>query len=114
MIDIVAFAVTCGIAAVFPFTRREVYRESTASSHEVLGIPLISLAGATFVAFALFVVGRYFADPGLALGVGPYFSHVLVGLLYAVSLGLYLARRRYRRAREGAEVELLYDQPSGS
>ena len=112
MIDIVAFAVTCGIAAAFPFTKRELYRESSASPYEVLGIPLISLAGATFVAFALFVVGRYFADPGLALGIGPYFSHVLVGLLYAVSLGLYLARRRYRRAREGAEVELLYDQPT--
>jgi amino acid transporter len=110
LVNIVAFAMTCTAGAVFPFVRRELYRESTAASHEVFGVPTITLAGSIFVLFTVWVVLRYAVDPGLSLGLGLAVPIVTTLALYAASFGLYLVSRVYRRARKGTELEVWFTE----
>lgn len=110
LVNIVAFAMTCAAGAVFPFVRRELYRESTAASHEILGVPTITLAGSIFVLFTVWVVLRYAVDPGLSLGLGLAVPIVTTLALYAASFGLYLTSHLYRRARKGTELEVWFTE----
>ncbi len=59
LVSLISFAVTCLAAALFPYLHREQYRASTASPYEFLRVPLLSVAGAAFCAFAVFLVSLY-------------------------------------------------------
>ena len=108
LVSIAAFAVTCIAAALFPFLRRERYRESTAGPYEVARIPLITVAGATFAAFAAYLLWRYLAADGLFVGAEPLESVTTVVALFGMSLGLHTLFKRYRRSHEGADVDVYY------
>lgn len=108
VLNVLAFGVTCGAGAAFPFTKRELYRESTAAQYEIFGIPVITLAGSLFLAFTGFVIWRFLVDDALALGVSVPISLLYVMFLYLCSLVLYLGFRRYRRTREGLDIEVVY------
>jgi amino acid transporter len=106
LLNVLAFGVTCAAGAAFPFTRRELYRESTAARYELLGVPVITLAGATFVLFTGFLLWRYLVDD--ALGVNVPLSLAYLGCLYAGSLALHYGFLWYRKHREGIDVEIVY------
>lgn len=108
LVNIIAFAMTCAAGAAFPFVRRELYRESTAAPHEILGIPAITLAGSIFVLFTAGVVWRYAVDPGLSLGLGLAVPFLTALGLYAASFALYVTSRVYRRTRQGTELEVWF------
>ncbi len=110
LVNILAFAVTCATGALFPFVRRELYRETAASRYELLGVPVITLAGAAFVAFTGWIVVRYTVDFGLSLGLGLAVPIVTTLVLYAVSFGVYLVSGLYRRARRGTELEVWFTE----
>ena len=110
LVNILAFAVTCATGAVFPFVRRELYRESAASRHEFLGVPVITLAGAVFVFFTVWIVARYTVDFGLSLGLGLVVPIVTTLVLYATSFGVYLVSGLYRRVRAGTELEVWFTE----
>lgn len=108
LISLISFAVTCLAAALFPFLRREHYRDSTAAPYELLRVPLLSIAGLTFCAFAVFLVGRYveYAGPSGELGLSDSVAFVVP--LYTLAAILYVGSRRYRRSHEGIDIELYY------
>jgi amino acid transporter len=108
LLNVIAFAVTCAAGALFPWTKRELYRQSTAARYEVLGIPLITVLGFTFLAFTGFLAWRFAIDRSLALGADVSLSVAFVGAQYLFSLALYVGFRGYRRRREGAELEVFY------
>jgi amino acid transporter len=110
LVNILAFAVTCATGALFPFVRRELYRETAASRYEVLGVPVITLAGTAFVAFTAWIVVRYTVDFGLSLGLGLAVPIVTTLVLYAVSFGVFLVSGLYRRARRGTELEVWFTE----
>lgn len=110
LVNILAFGVTCATGAAFPFLRRELYRETAASRHEVLGVPVITLAGAAFVLFTMWIVVRYTVDFGLSLGLGLAVPIVTTLVLYAASFGVYLVSGLYRRARAGTELEVWFTE----
>jgi amino acid transporter len=110
LVNILAFAVTCATGAAFPFVRRELYRESAASRHELLGVPVITLAGAAFVAFTVWVVARYTVDFGLSMGLGLVVPIFTTLVLYAASFGVYLVSGLYRRSRRGTELEVWFTE----
>lgn len=112
LVNIVAFAVTCAAGAAFPFVRRELYRESAAARHEILGVPVITMAGSAFVLFTAWVVFRYAVDYGLSLGLGLAVPIITTLALYAVSLGVYLVSGLYRRVRAGTELEVWFSESS--
>ena len=108
LVSLITFSVTCVGAAVFPFMRRELYRESTAARFEVMHVPLISVAACVFIAFAGFVGWRYVTAGVLSAGASLPGIGVCLFAVYGASLALHLLLRRYRRAHEGADIELYY------
>lgn len=111
LLNILAFGVTCGAAAAFPYTKRELFRESTAARYEIMGVPVITVAGGVFLLFTGFVLSRFLVDD--ALGVNVPVSLAYVGGLYAGSLLLHYGYLWHRRHREGIDVEVIYrDLPS--
>lgn len=114
LLNVAAFAITCGAAAAQPFVDRELYRESTAAPYEVLGIPTISWCGGAFVLFAVFLVYRFVADGRLALGVDRWVLLTFVAGAYVASSLLYWSVRRFRRGHEGPDLEIIYRRVSRS
>ncbi len=110
LVNILAFAVTCATGALFPFVRRELYRESAASRYELFGIPMITLTGVAFVLFTVWVVARYTVDFGLSLGLGLVVPILTTLVLYAASFGVYVVSGLYRRSRRGTELEVWYTE----
>ena len=108
LVSLISFAVTCLAAALFPFLRREQYRASTAAPFELLRVPLVSIAGLAFCAFAVFLVGRYveYAGPSGELGLSDSLAFIVP--LYVLAAILYVTSRRYRRSQEGVDIEVYY------
>jgi len=112
LVNLVSFGVTCLAAALFPFVRREQYRASTAAPYELLRVPLLTIAGLAFVAFAVFLFQRYagWAGPSGELSAGD--TAAFLAPLYALVLVFYLVGGRYRRTHEGADIEVYYREPA--
>lgn len=113
LLNVPAFAATCGVAAALPYLDRELYRESTAARFEFLGVPLLTWCGVAFVCFAAFLTWRFAADDALALGLHRWVLLAFVGGAYAVSAALYQVVRRLRRGQEGQELEIVYRPITG-
>jgi APA family basic amino acid/polyamine antiporter len=108
LVNLLAFAVTCVAAALFPYVRRELYRDSTAAPFEVIGVPVITLAATCFVAFAGLLAWLYVTTDVLALGTSPGETLLSLAALYGASTVLYVAFRFHRRRSGEADVELYY------
>ena len=52
LVSAIAFAVTCSAMACLPFVNPELYRSSPGAAHQLLRVPLVTMAGAVFVALA--------------------------------------------------------------
>jgi len=115
LVYLAMFAMTCVAAALFPFVRRERYRDSTAASLEVGGIPLISLAALGFLAFCIPLAFAYVRLEVSAGGPAALDMVFLVVAPYVAAALLYAFLRSYRRRREGADVDLYFrDLPPSS
>jgi amino acid transporter len=108
LISILAFAVTCGAAAVLPFSRRELYRGSSAASFDFARVPIITLCGASFVIFSLLMVWRFLVDDALALGGSHAWLLASLPLAAVSSWAVCAAYRRYQRRRRRLEIEITY------
>jgi len=114
LVSLVTFAVTCLAAALFPFRRRELYRESTAAPYELLRVPLITVAGLVFVAFSAYLGNHYLAFGSLSGEVRPTGSLTFVAVVYGAATAMHVVFRRHRRGREGAGAEIYYREADGS
>lgn len=99
--------VTALAAALFPFLRREDYRESTAAPLELFGVPVITVAGSLFGAFSVFASWSLLFDDRLLLGGRPLASRLLLIGIYACTLATFTAHGWFRRRRPERRVELL-------
>lgn len=108
LLSLVMFGGTCVSAALAPFLRREFYRESTAGRYEVIGIPLITVAGTAFAIFAVFLSWTYLRLERLLANGELYTSAYALGLVITASLAVCLIFRWYRGSHEGADVEIYY------
>lgn len=108
LVSLISFAVTCLAAALFPRLHREQYRASTASPYEFLRVPLLSVAGLAFCAFAVFLVGLYVQYGGPSGELRLWDSLAFLLPLYALVGVLYLVSRSYHRSHEGIDIEVYY------
>ena len=108
LVSLISFAVTCLAAALFPYLHREQYRASTASPYEFLRVPLLSVAGVAFCAFAVFLVGLYVEYGGPSGELRLWDSLAFVVPLYLLMVILYFVSRSYDRSHQGADIEVYY------
>jgi basic amino acid/polyamine antiporter, APA family len=109
LVNLITFGVTCLAAALFPFSRRELYRESSAAPYELLGIPLISVAGLAFAVFAGYVSWRYVRFEPLRQTNGAGATLLMLLVLYGAPALALLAYRWYRGAHEGADIDVYFE-----
>jgi amino acid transporter len=109
VILVVTFGVTMIAGVLFPFRRRDLYRASPAAKYTILGVPMISVMSAIFLAFALFCLWQgLFADE---LGVNSRSGLLFLVGLWGVGLVVYLASRILRRNRGESVGEAYRELP---
>jgi amino acid transporter len=99
--------VTTAAGALYPFLRREDYRESTAAPSEILGVPIITIAGVLFVCFGGFAAWSAIFGSGSPAGGRPITGRIVLVGVYAGTLGVFTFYRWMRRLRPERQVELL-------
>lgn len=107
VIELVAMGLVGLAALVFPWRRPEVYRGSV-STRTVLGIPLVSIAGAAALAGSVLLVYIYFHYEGLGLAKPGQFL-----LVAAVTFGaaiLYWLTAKFWQGRHGTDLGRVYKE----
>lgn len=108
VLSLITFGVTCGAAALWPFTRRELYRTSTARRLHVLGVPLITVCGLLFAAFSAYLTWTYVRFEPLFERQGIVGSLLVIAAMYTAASAACLLFRRHRLRHDGAEVEIRF------
>mgnify|MGYP001140523094 CR=1 FL=1 len=100
------------IAATFlPWLKPELYKASPIVKYKILGIPLITVAGAIFGAFLLFLLYQWLIDPNGLYGIGLSNLNSVIYMLamYLLALGIYVGFKWYRR-RQGIDINKIYEE----
>jgi APA family basic amino acid/polyamine antiporter len=101
--------------ALFPWTRKEVYRTAPISKYKIGPIPLITLCGFVAVAFSAYMLYLYLTV-GWLIGVDvtqgpagiPPFAYIMLAI-FVGWVAYYFIRRAYLR-RIGIDLELAYKE----
>lgn len=108
LVNLVMFSVTCLAAALFPFLHRERYRASTAAPYEILRVPLLTALAVAFLGFAGYLLTRYAGYTGPTGELSVRETILFLVSLYGLVFCGYVLAGRYRRTREGADIEVFY------
>jgi len=101
-----------GVAAtILPFAKRDLHDASPLARFKIGKIPLISVFGALFTAFLLFLIYEWLIDPEALYGISfrNTTSMVFMVALYALAGLLYIGMRAYRR-KGGIDVDKIYGE----
>ncbi len=111
----VTFFGTSITAMILPFTKKELYAASPIAKMNVLGIPLISVAGFISTAFLGFMLYEWLLDPDAMYGIGYSINEaglknttslIFMGSLYGVALLIYIGMKAYRKSK-GINLDML-------
>jgi basic amino acid/polyamine antiporter, APA family len=107
LLTITCFAVTMVAGGLLPWVRPDLYKQAPGLVRaRVLGVPLITVSGAIFFAYAVFV--DYACLSQDALGVNSTKGLVFVGGVYAVSAAVYLSAAYYRKKKDRFDLSIMY------
>lgn len=100
--------------AIFPRTRREVYRTSPIAKYKVGPIPLITICGIIAAAFSLWMLYWYITEPFLGIadlskGLDGVKSLLVMIAIFVGWVVYYFVRRWYLK-RIGIDLELAYKE----
>lgn len=97
-------------ATIMPYTKKDLYEASPIAKYKIAGIPMITVAGAIFSAFLLYLLYQWIFDPNNFYGISyrNTASVVFAFVLYGLALAIYLGMRLYRRARQGIDLSMVY------
>jgi APA family basic amino acid/polyamine antiporter len=96
---------TAVVATILPWRRPQIYNSSPISTYKVGGIPAISIAGAIFAAFMIYLLWAWAAYP--AYGVNNPYSFYYMLILYLIAGVVYFAFKFYRKS-QGIDMNKLY------
>jgi hypothetical protein len=106
LFQLIAMALVGLSAVVVPYVRPQFYRAS-ASTRKVLGVPVVTIAGAVALgtcAFIWFLYFHYRTQYGL---VNPTTLFVMIGVVWALALALFFGSAAVRR-RQGVDLRMAY------
>jgi APA family basic amino acid/polyamine antiporter len=108
LVSIVGFAGTALAGMIMPWRRKELYKASPISKHEIGRIPTITIAGAVWVIFTIIVLILFAREPRLFFVEGWLAWVYLIGM-YAVGALLYFGYKAYRKT-QGIDISLAYKE----
>ncbi|HUG30977.1 MAG TPA: amino acid permease [Candidatus Limnocylindria bacterium] len=94
-------------ATILPWWKRDLYQASPVARYNLLGLPLITLAGGITTAFLGWVLYLWLTDPLYAIGVGNPTSIIFLGVLYGIAALVYIGARFYRRS-QGVDLDAIH------
>ncbi|NTW12988.1 MAG: APC family permease, partial [Anaerolineales bacterium] len=102
----VTFLGTTISAIILPYTRPELYKASPIAKYNVLGIPLITVAGVIFGGFLVFLLYQWLFDPNALYGIGISNTNSVIYMLsmYVLAAVIYFGFKSYRK-RGGIDMD---------
>jgi amino acid transporter len=94
-------------ATILPYWKKDIYDASPVARYKVVGIPLISVAGAISTLFLGWVLYTWLSDPLYGIGVGNADSITFLGFLYGAAAVLYVVARLWRRM-QGVDLDAIH------
>jgi amino acid transporter len=100
-------------AIVLPYRKPELYKASPIAKYNVLGIPLITVAGVIFGGFLVFLLYEWILDPNALYGIGYSINEAgykngtsIIFMLanYLLAAVIYFGFKSYRR-RGGIDMD---------
>jgi amino acid transporter len=97
----VTFLGTTISAIVLPYTKPDLYKSSPISQYNVLGLPLITVAGVIFGGFLVYLLYQWIIDPNGLYGIGISNTSSVYYMLanYALAAVIYFGFKAYRKSK---------------
>lgn len=97
----VTFLGTTISAIVLPYTKPELYKASPIAGYNILGIPLITVAGVIFGGFLVYLLYQWIIDPNGLYGIGISNTSSVYYMLgnYALAAIIYFGFKSYRKSK---------------
>ncbi|MBI5842163.1 MAG: APC family permease [Chloroflexi bacterium] len=92
-------------AIILPYRKPELYKASPIAKYNVLGIPLITVAGVIFGGFLVYLLYQWLIDPNGLYGIGLKNTNSVIYMLvnYVLAAVIYFGFRAYRK-RSGIDL----------
>jgi amino acid transporter len=103
----VTFLGSAVAATILPWWKPQIYQSSPVARYTILGLPLISVAGAITTVILGWTVYMWLTDALYGIGIGNTSSIIFLGVLYGAAAVLYVVARIYRRA-QGVDLEAIH------
>ncbi|HEX2994057.1 MAG TPA: hypothetical protein VHP14_04515, partial [Anaerolineales bacterium] len=96
-------------AILLPYVKPDLYKASPIAKYNILGIPLITVAGVIFGGFLVFLLYEWIIDPNALYGIGLKNTSSIIYMLanYVLAAGIYFGARVARR-REGIDLDKVH------
>jgi amino acid transporter len=103
----VTFFGTSFAATILPWWKKALYDKSPIARYQVLGLPLISIAGAITTVFLGWVTYEWLSNALYGIGVGNTDSIKFLAFVYVLAAVVYVAARLVRRA-QGVDLDAIH------
>jgi amino acid transporter len=103
----VTFFGTSFAATILPWWKKDLYDKSPIARYQVLGLPLISIAGAITTVFLGWVTYEWLSNALYGIGVGNTDSIKFLAFVYVLAAVVYVVARLVRRA-QGVDLDAIH------
>ena len=93
-------------AIILPYAKPDLYKASPIAKYNILGIPLITVAGLIFGGFLVFLLYQWIFDPNALYGIGIKNTSSIIYMLsmYVLAAIIYFGFKAYRK-RGGIDLD---------
>ena len=104
----VTFLGTTISAIVLPYVKPELYKASPIAQYNILGIPMITVAGVIFGGFLVYLLYQWILDPNALYGIGYSINEagykngtslIYMGVNYLLAAIIYFGFKSYRKSK---------------
>jgi len=103
-------------AIILPYRKPELYKASPIAQYNVLGIPLITVAGVIFGGFLVFLLYQWILDPNALYGIGYSINEngykngtslIYMGVNYLLAAAIYFGFKSARKS-QGIDIDKVH------
>jgi amino acid transporter len=103
----VTFFGTSFAATILPWWKPDLYNKSPIARYKVVGLPVISIAGAITTIFLGWVVFEWLSNSLYGIGTGNTQSIIFLGIVYGLGAVVWVLARVYRRS-QGIDLDAIH------